>query len=102
MPFAVCRPHAQIDSQLVAIEHQNVAPGTAATATALCGKSRHASGGGGRFTGRIGQAWLAASRPVDTASDADSVPDDGWRVAGYNATGAVKSLWSVAVCVSDG
>ncbi|HSS67422.1 MAG TPA: hypothetical protein VLK34_02640 [Nocardioidaceae bacterium] len=99
--YAVCRPNGQIDSRLVAVEHKNVAPGTAASATALCGASRHVSGGGGRLTGRIGQAWLSASRPID-GSDADSVPDDGWRVTGYNSSGSSKSLRAIAVCVTSG
>ena len=96
----VCR--ATIDSQLVAAEHVNVAPGSAAAVAASCSSRRHAIGGGGKFSGPIGQAWLSASRPIDNATDADTVPDDAWRVVGYNASGNAKSLWAIAVCVTSG
>jgi hypothetical protein len=97
--YAICR--ANVDSKLVATEHANLVPGSAASVAATCSPGRHVSGGGGRFTGPIGQAWLSASRPID-GSDADSVPDDGWKVTGYNASGSAKSLWALAVCVQSG
>jgi hypothetical protein len=100
--FAICRPNARVDSQIVATEHANVAPGSAATVAATCSSGRHAIGGGGKLTGPIGEAWLSASRPIDNGSDADSVPDDAWRVVGYNASGTVKSVWAFAVCVTNG
>jgi hypothetical protein len=99
--YAICRPNARVDAQVVATAHRGVAPGSVVTATAACSSNRHAIGGGGRFTGPIAEARLAASRPVD-GGDADSVPDDGWRVAGYNASGTTKTLWAYAVCVTRG
>jgi hypothetical protein len=97
--YVICRPSVHI--VLSANVHANLAPGSAASVAATCSTARHASGGGGRLTGPIGQAWLSASRPID-GSDADSVPDDGWKVTGYNASGIVKSLWAIAVCVTTG
>jgi hypothetical protein len=100
--YAICRPNARVDAQIVATEHANVAPGSAAAVAATCSTGRHVIGGGGKLTGPISQAWLSASRPIDNASDADSVPDDAWRVVGYNASGTVKSVWAFAVCVTNG
>jgi hypothetical protein len=98
--YAICRPN--VDSTIVATEHANLAPGSAASVAATCSSSRHVIGGGGKLSGPIAEAWLSASRPIDNATDANSVPDDGWRVTGYNASGTVKSLWAIAVCVTDG
>jgi hypothetical protein len=98
--YAICRPN--VDSTLVATEHANLAPGSAASVSATCSSGRHVIGGGGRLSGPIGQAWLSASRPIDDGSDANSVPDDRWRVTGYNASGTTKSLWAIAICVTNG
>jgi hypothetical protein len=100
--FAICRPNARVDSQIVATEHANVLAGSAGSVSATCSTGRHAIGGGGKLTGPIGEAWLSASRPIDNASDVDTVPDDGWRVVGYNASGTIKSVWAFAICVTNG
>jgi hypothetical protein len=78
-----------------------ITAGSAATVTARCPKGRHVIGGGGRWSGSIDRAWLATSLPID-ARDSDSVPDDGWRVTGYNSAGGNKTLTAFALCVSRG
>jgi hypothetical protein len=100
--YAICRPAGRIDAQVVGSEHPGVAPGTAASVAATCSTGRHAIGGGGKLAGPISEGWLAASRPVDNATDANTTPDDGWMVTGYNASGTTKSLWAFAVCVKSG
>ncbi len=73
--------------------------GHASTVTALCAPGRHVIGGGAKLSGPIAEAHLAASFPID-GSDADTIPDDGWRVIGYNDSGAGKTVTAYALCVT--
>jgi hypothetical protein len=75
--------------------------GNSATVTAVCAPGAHVIGGGGKISGGILEAHLAASFPID-GSDADSIPDDGWRVIGYNNIGVDKLVTSYALCVTRG
>jgi len=74
---------------------------SAARATAACPASRHVIGGGGRITGPISEGRLVGSLPRDS-SDRGDVPDDQWRVVGYNGGTEKKTLTAYALCVRKG
>ena len=97
--YAVCRKAGRV----ARVSHRvgGIGADTADTATVMCAPTRHVIGGGGRMGGPIAQGSLAASLPVD-GSDGDQIPDDGWRVVGYNHGGAAKALTAYALCVKKG
>ena len=96
---ATCRGKGGIDK--VTKTRSGIAAADSGGATALCPGKKHVIGGGGKLSGPIGEAHLTASRPVDGA-DSDSTPDDGWKVTGYNVSGASKRLTAYALCVDSG
>ncbi|MFN8196216.1 MAG: hypothetical protein U0R80_18275 [Nocardioidaceae bacterium] len=97
--YAVCRKAGKVSH--VSSRTTGVAADTAGRATVMCPASRHVIGGGGRISGTVSQGALAESRPVD-GKDRDHVPDDGWRVVGYNHGGAAKTVTASALCVTKG
>jgi hypothetical protein len=97
--YAQCRRDSDVVT--VAKVGSNLVPGNSSTVTALCAPGRHVIGGGGKISGGILEAHLAASLPID-GSDADSIPDDGWRVIGYNHIGIDKVVTAYALCVTSG
>jgi hypothetical protein len=96
---AVCRRAGRV--QTVTAAHPHIADGNASAAVARCASNRHVIGGGGRLTGSIASGNLAASRPLD-GRDRGVVPDDGWKVVGFNSGGAPKRLVAYALCVRRG
>lgn len=97
--YAVCRQLGDVFVNTGV--NAEIQAGTAEAAVARCPNAWHVIGGGGRLTGPIGEAHLAASLPVD-GPDADNVPDDRWRVVGYNGAGNLKKLNAYAICVKRG
>jgi hypothetical protein len=97
--YAVCRGLGQV--RRVTATVSGVAAGSTRTAIARCRASEHVAGGGGRITGTISEAHLAASTPYDGA-DSGSLPDDGWKVVAVNDSGTDKSVSAVALCVKKG
>jgi hypothetical protein len=82
-----------------------VAGNSAAKATVECKAAEAVAGGG--FRTQVKQnglqgfdAWAVQSRPVDTKSDKNKVPDDGWRAKVYNSTAPKHVLKVQATCVS--
>ncbi len=97
--YAVCRGLGQVRHVTKTVT--GVASGTTKTVVARCRANEHVAGGGGRITGSISQAHLAATTPYD-GGDPGSLPDDGWRVVGVNNSGAAKKVSAVALCVKKG
>jgi hypothetical protein len=97
--YAVCRKAGSVS--VVRKTNAEIVAQTAEAAVAMCAPDRHVIGGGGFLSGPIDEAHLASSLPVD-GPDADYVPDDGWRVVGYNQTGGAKKLVASAICVAHG
>jgi hypothetical protein len=97
--YAVCRTPGGV--RKVGKTSPTIAATEDGSAVAKCPSTRHVIGGGGKVSGSIGAGRLAASHPVDGA-DADSTPDDGWKVSGYNATGPDKKVTAYALCVRKG
>lgn len=97
--YAVCRKAGQVAR--VSHRVRGIAGSSEDSATVLCAAGRHVIGGGGKMSGPISQGSLAASLPID-GRDRDHVPDDGWRVVGYNHGGAAKSVTAYALCVKKG
>lgn len=97
--YAVCRKAGQVAR--VSHRVRGIDASSGDSATVLCAAGRHVIGGGGKMSGPISQGSLAASLPVD-GRDRDHVPDDGWRVVGYNHGGAAKSVTAYALCVKKG
>jgi len=64
---------------------------------ATCPSKAHVTGGGARFSGDPGDGKLLASYPID-GRDADHVPDDGWKVQGYNTAPGPLTLKAFAIC----
>lgn len=77
----------------------DVAAGDAGHPIASCPNGTSVAGGGAAVGRGSGEAWLNTSSPVDGA-DGDSVPDDGWEIYVYNASGEAKDISAFAVCKS--
>jgi hypothetical protein len=77
----------------------SVAAHHAAGATARCPGGKHVASGGGSISGPGAEVHLAGSYPVD-GSDADHVPDDGWKSLAFNDSSAVQKLTAYAVCLA--
>jgi hypothetical protein len=97
--YAVCRHRTGV--KIENASHAGISHGSAGTAIARCADNRHVIGGGGRLTGPIAKAHLAASFPID-GPDFDVTPDDGWKVVGYNDAGKPKKVTAYAICVTTG
>jgi len=67
------------------------------SAKATCKGGAHVTGGGIRMGKDGGDGIALASYPVD-GKDADKVPDDGWKVQGYNRTAGTLPLTAYAIC----
>jgi hypothetical protein len=67
--------------------------------SAPCGPDRHVVGGGVWVGGGAGGVRLVASAPYD-GSDADAIPDDGWRARVYNVSVADRRMTPFAICLA--
>ena len=95
--FGVCMLGEQITTQSLPLNEIPAGP-RQVELTAECAEGS-AVGGSGRPFGDSRDWRLHRSRPVDTAADADTVPDDGWRTS-YHYTGdSETSLLVDAVCM---
>ncbi len=74
-----------------------VAAGKVRATKATCKGGAHVTGGGLKFSGHSGDGKLISSYPID-GKDADRVPDDGWKVQGYNQTAGDLQLKAFAIC----
>ena len=74
-----------------ASEAQTVPGGKTRAKAAGCANSQQVVGGGVKVSGAIAQARLLESVPIDDG-DPGALPDDGWRGAVFNDTGAAKKL----------
>ncbi len=97
--YAVCRNAGGV--KVYTARSRPIAAGAVRAVTVKCPGARHVIGGGGRISGAIAKAHLAASQPIDS-KDARSVPDDGWRVIVSNDTGGPKRATAYAICVRRG
>ncbi len=78
----------------------SVLPGEQSTIKAQCPNAQHVAGGGVSLNGSVDGAHIAVSRPVDSAADADKVPDDGWLATVSNDGGTARTARVTAICVS--
>jgi hypothetical protein len=76
----------------------SVLDGHAVTVNVSCASNQHVVGGGVTVTGSAAEARIVVSGPFD-GSDADSVPDDGWRTTVYNIAASPKTVRSFAICM---
>ncbi len=97
--YAVCRSLGKV--RHVSKTATGVASGTTKSVVARCRPNEHVAGGGGRITGSMTEAHLAATYPVDNG-DRGTLPDDGWKVVARNSSGAAKKVTAVALCVRKG
>lgn len=67
------------------------------TATVRCPRGAPVVGGGARIPGAAG-VRLVSSAPID-GSDADRIPDDGWRVRVHNRSDADEDVTPHATCL---
>jgi hypothetical protein len=61
-----------------------------------CPSARHVTGGGVQTSGNA--QVINASRPLDSAADADPVPDDAWGVWVRNDGNAGQTFQVYAIC----
>jgi hypothetical protein len=96
--YATCRNLGGVTTVKKSVD---LAAESAGRATATCPASRHVVAGGGRISGSISDGRLVGSLPRDS-SDPGDVPDDQWRVVGYNSGTATRTLTVYALCVKKG
>ncbi len=96
---AVCRSLGKV--RHVSKTVTGVGSGTTRSVVARCRAGEHVAGGGGRITGSIAEAHLAATYPIDNG-DRGKAPDDGWKVVARNSSGGDKKVTAVALCVRRG
>ncbi len=97
--YAVCRSLGRV--RHVSKTVTGVTAGTSRSVVARCRANEHVAGGGGRITGSIADAHLAATYPID-GGDRGKTPDDGWKVVARNSSGGAKKVTAVALCVRKG
>jgi hypothetical protein len=64
-----------------------------------CPKGSHVVGGGAHVSGSVLDGRFIDSHPIDLPSDADRVPDDGWRAKSVNEGGSATRLTVRAICL---
>lgn len=76
----------------------SIPAGASRVRKSACAANEHVIGGGLRLTGAADEVRMVSSATYD-GKDADTIPDDGWRVRATNLAGASKELTPYAVCV---
>jgi hypothetical protein len=67
-------------------------------ATMLCPSVAHATGGGVFSSSANTAASVNSSLPIDSGADADTVPDDGWRIDYNNASAVNFTIFVYVIC----
>jgi hypothetical protein len=99
---AVC---VGVDPRYPTANGEQLAPGNRKGLTSRCRVSERVIGGGGgplSFTDvPSAPAYIAGSYPVDTATDLDRIPDNGWRMYFENPpeSSVAPTLRTFAICV---
>lgn len=73
-----------------------ITAGTTVGLSPACQPDEHVTGGGVSANG--GDIEILESNPVDSMSDPDTKPDDGWETRARNASGGNVTLTGYAVC----
>jgi hypothetical protein len=92
---AIC---TRADFTYVVTEQNSVNSGQAATADAACPAGTHVASGGLYAGGGIDQQNLVQSYPIDSMSDSNTKPDDGWRGSSHNVSVGQRSFRIYAIC----
>jgi hypothetical protein len=92
---AIC---TRADFTYVETEQTSVNSGQAATADAACPAGTHVASGGLYAGGGIDQQNLVQSFPIDSMSDSNTAPDDGWRGSSHNVSVGQRSFRVYAIC----
>jgi len=75
-----------------------VTANTSITPRTLCPATSHVLGGGVKFAGPAESGLAFESAPID-GSDADQIPDDGWRAGVSNQTAGTEKAGVYATCL---
>ena len=96
--YAICR-RAGPQGLAYRSDAVTMQPGEAGRLTLACPGDSAVLGGGAGGAGI--DTWVNTSRPYDDG-DANSKPDDGWKVRGYNDSGLTVDFDGHAVCTDRG
>ena len=95
--YAVCA--AGLELRYVRGTPVSVSAGFDVLVKAACGPGAHVVGGGARVEGPVSRERLVSSAPYD-GPDADTIPDDGWKVRIYNVSELDKQATPFSICLT--